>query len=365
MTRRFEQCLSISRKKVIFGIALGYVLVFLVAQYRYGWSFASLFTTLSERGRAIMSSQPENTPLQDLILKNSGVSNTSSDIQIMHRPIDVHFEDPVLGHTGEASGHADHSLRDTTNHIAIGGGITSKKLYDITPSNMKDKFQFFTILMPSFCRTVTPGYHYHFYLAYDTSDPVFSDRNLLGAFNEAFFSVCQSLCPQNLNTSLHFVQCSHQGRPAWAQNDAMIEAYLDGMEYFYRVNDDSILESSGWVEEFIKTLADYDPPNVGVVGPKHLGGNELILTYDFVHRTHLEVFGFYYPRVFTDWYADDWVTKVYMPGRMTKLSNIHLKHTMTLGQRYKNDFSIYPKLELQLKADKFTLSRYAMAFNTG
>ena len=49
---------------------------------------------------------------------------------------------------------------------------------------------------------------------------------------------------------------------------------------------------------------------VGVVGPHHQGGNTGILTYDFVHRTHVDIFGFYYPRVFSDWFGDDWITKV-------------------------------------------------------
>ena len=44
----------------------------------------------------------------------------------------------------------------------------------------------------------------------------------------------------------------------------------------------------------------YDPQRVGVVGPKHSGGNVGILTYDFVNQTHADIFGFYNPRLFTD-----------------------------------------------------------------
>ncbi len=63
-----------------------------------------------------------------------------------------------------------------------------------------------------------------------------------------------------------------------------------------RINDDTEMETSGWTEAFIRTLASYDPPNVGVVGPNHSGGNTGLLTYDFTHKTHMEIFGFYYPR---------------------------------------------------------------------
>ena len=57
-----------------------------------------------------------------------------------------------------------------------------------------------------------------------------------------------------------------------------------------------------------------DPPNVGVTGPQHRGGNTGILTYDFVHTSHVDVFGFYYPRIFGAWYNDGWITCVYKPG---------------------------------------------------
>jgi hypothetical protein len=53
---------------------------------------------------------------------------------------------------------------------------------------------------------------------------------------------------------------------------------------------------------------------VGVVGPNHQGGNERILTQDFVHRTHLTVFGDYYPRELSNWWVDDWMTRVYSPS---------------------------------------------------
>lgn len=54
--------------------------------------------------------------------------------------------------------------------------------------------------------------------------------------------------------------------------------------------------SMKWTERFIAQLESMTPPLVGVVGPTHSGGNTAILTYDFVHRRHVEIFGFYYPR---------------------------------------------------------------------
>ena len=35
-----------------------------------------------------------------------------------------------------------------------------------------------------------------------------------------------------------------------------------------------------------------------------------ILTHDFTHRTHMLIFEHYYPPVFSDWWMDDWISKV-------------------------------------------------------
>ena len=102
---------------------------------------------------------------------------------------------------------------------------------------------------------------------------------------------------------MELVHCNHNGKPAWAQNDAMMEAYIDGMDYSYRINDDTILGTPGWTEKFINILESMNPPNVGVVGPTHSGGKLDILTYDFTSKIHVDIFGYHYPKLFTDWFA--------------------------------------------------------------
>ena len=59
----------------------------------------------------------------------------------------------------------------------------------------------------------------------------------------------------------------HTGHPAWAQNDAMMGAYMDDMAYYYRVNDDTVLETGSWTEKMIEQLLRSEPANVGVAGP--------------------------------------------------------------------------------------------------
>ena len=250
--------------------------------------------------------------------------------------------------------HPDHSIPDfigkvsSGNHwsyvtqlnmttIAIGGGITSKRLRGVNKNNIAAKFQLFRVFLPTFCQTASPGYDYRFYFAYDSGDPLFTDAGMLAAFQSTFTNEMKRLCddPRNVTSSLHMVQCNHTGKPAWAQNDAMLEAYLDHVDYYYRINDDTELQTGGWVEAFITVLNRYNPPLVGIVGPNHTGGDMTILTYEFVHRTHVDIFGLYYPRIFTDWLGDHWITAVYQPDRSTKVRNVTLAHTKALGRRYR------------------------------
>ena len=77
-------------------------------------------------------------------------------------------------------------------------------------------------------------------------------------------------------------------------------------------------------------------PPYGVVGPACKQGNVEILTHDFTHRTHMEIFNkTYYPPELIDWWMDDWISRVYGSGRTKQLAAVEvLHHTGTHGQRY-------------------------------
>ncbi len=63
-----------------------------------------------------------------------------------------------------------------------------------------------------------------------------------------------------------------EGETAKTHNNAVMLAYYAGNDYFYRISDDSILQSTKWTEAFIEALAKMSPTNVGMVGPNHSGG---------------------------------------------------------------------------------------------
>eukprot|EP00555_Chaetoceros_dichaeta_P000279 CAMPEP_0198274172 /NCGR_PEP_ID=MMETSP1447-20131203/59390_1 /TAXON_ID=420782 /ORGANISM="Chaetoceros dichaeta, Strain CCMP1751" /LENGTH=151 /DNA_ID=CAMNT_0043968189 /DNA_START=423 /DNA_END=878 /DNA_ORIENTATION=+ len=115
----------------------------------------------------------------------------------------------------------------------------------------------------------------------------------------------------------------------------MQHANDDGAKYMVRINDDTEFLTEGWITLGVRKLLDFHPPNVGVVGPTCLDGNTMIMTHDMVHRTHLEIFDHYYPTVFFNWFIDDWITGVYIPGRSSMLKDWKVAHHVNKhGTRY-------------------------------
>ena len=66
------------------------------------------------------------------------------------------------------------------------------------------------------------------------------------------------------------------------------------------MNDDTEF-ATPWAQAFVNVLQGLGPP-YGVVGPSCPEGNRNILTHDFTHRLHQEIFEDYYPPVLSDWF---------------------------------------------------------------
>jgi hypothetical protein len=64
----------------------------------------------------------------------------------------------------------------------------------------------------------------------------------------------------------------------------------------------------------------------GVLGPLCRQGNTAILTHDFTHRTHMEIFdGEYYPPQLTDWWMDDWIARTYGSSRTRQSKTVEVR----------------------------------------
>ena len=317
-----------------------------------GVSFgAGVFISDSQTGAAIVSPKP----LDIKRIINYRTSDEHEDI--FHPKKNANQDINVVIDENVAKAREIHNINVDPKSVVIGCAVTSRGVRGLTSDNIQQTFPLMRSLLPSFCKTASVGWNYHFYISHDHNDNYFIDAGNHKKFEEAFYNVVQTYCSNKIKPLLHFVKCSHSGNPAWAQNDAMIEAYIDNMAYFYRINDDTVMQSPGWTEGFIEMLGKYSPANVGVVGPMHRGGNEFILTYDFTHHTHVTIFGFYYPRIFTDWFADVWVTIVYQPGRSTKMQAYKLVHTMDTGTRYHVRSGKGELLAARLEQDRKVLQR--------
>jgi len=126
-------------------------------------------------------------------------------------------------------------MDDSVMSVAIGVAVTAHDDPELTLNNVGYRLPFLRTLLPSFCRTASSGIAYRFYVAFDVHDPSLSSHQYMSAFYQRFEEVVTELCSKSINVSLHFVQCNHNRNPAWAQNDAMMEAYLDHMQYYYRL----------------------------------------------------------------------------------------------------------------------------------
>ena len=118
-------------------------------------------------------------------------------------------------------------------------------------------------------------------------------------------------------------------QPAQAVSQGMFAAYLEGAEYFYKIDDRIVFITENWTLPFIRTLKNLEPPNVGVVGPNHQGGYTSIITYEFVHKTHINIHGHHYPKSFVNWYADSWISRIYEPYNLFKVDYITVLHTVS------------------------------------
>jgi hypothetical protein len=137
-------------------------------------------------------------------------------------------------------------------------------------------------------------------------------------------------------------------------------AYKVGASYFYRINDDTELLSP-WPKAFVRTIERLGAP-YGVVGPLCNQGNAKILTHDFVHRLHMDVFEMnYYPPELTDWWMDDWISFVYGQTRSFRARHIRvIHHTGAHGQRYQVDRSHEHLLKGLIESGKKRIRQYML-----
>jgi len=206
--------------------------------------------------------------------------------------------------------------------------VTSRKqTWEVIEDSYVAKFAF-----PGLAKTYEPHkYRYSVYLGYDLGDSFFDNLKTLSSLSQR----AKELLPFANLVLKPFA--NKLNKPGPVMNFLSREAYKDGCDFLYHVNDDTELLTPLWSSKFVDALKNFTPPLLGVVGPRCRQGNTVIITHDFVHRGHLDLFSTHYPPQLTDWYMDDWITWIYGPSHTRMLEDAEvMRHD--LSARYEIDW---------------------------
>lgn len=169
---------------------------------------------------------------------------------------------------------------------------------------------------------------YSLYVGYDEGDKLFDTEDGMREFKETIAARSAGY-PFNLIT-VRFPPMAQD--PVYIWNHVFRQGYLDGCSYFFQLVDDIELKTPGWSEVYVDTLAEHVPQNYGMVG-HNVGGT--LISQPFTHRTHLDIFGTFYPRIFHNWFGDTWLSTIYTnTGGRTAIQSHIVVNTQKFGQKY-------------------------------
>jgi hypothetical protein len=157
---------------------------------------------------------------------------------------------------------------------------------------------------------------YRVFVGYDAGDALFDNRTTLAALAAHMRGSLPSVAFEP-RCMLNPTQ-----QPVPVLNRLSRAAYGAGCDFMYHIDDDTEFITPDWADRFVSTLEGFVPPLWGAVGPTCHEGNTAILTHDFVHRTHLDLFQTHYPPPLTSWWFDDWITSVYGPRNTRRIPDV-------------------------------------------
>lgn len=206
-------------------------------------------------------------------------------------------------------------------------------------------------LLPSFLRTVSEGWAYRVYVGHDEGDAFYEKEGRREELVRWFHERGHLRASVRARCSFTVVRFENKARlPGPMFNFLSASAVADGADYLYRVNDDTELMGP-WAGGLVGYLQSLRPRNVGVAGPTCMQGNRAILTHDFVHRTHVLLHGLHYPSELTDWWLDDWISRVYGENRTSKLAGVRVVHHLE-KRRYRTNHTRVRLLEPLLRSGR-------------
>lgn len=220
----------------------------------------------------------------------------------------------------------------------------------------------FRIMLPSVVETAECKFDYLVVIGYDMGDRYYDSpesQNEVSLWFEE--NVAGPLSGKHIHISLAMVACNNTLRkPGPVFISATQEAYRLKADFIYRVNDDTQFITP-WAKKLSDSVIAMGPP-YGVAGPLvcNQGGNVRILTHDFTHRTHMDIFDhWYYPTELADWWMDAWISRVYGSTRTSLMQDVLVGHrTKEHGRRYGIDHKNKDALEPLVEVGKSEIAVY-------
>ena len=171
-------------------------------------------------------------------------------------------------------------------------------------STIKESY-LYNLTMKTFLLTQDSEHEYVFYIGIDRGDKIYdTQKDELLRFKAVF---------KNVDIQFMYMDCK-KGHLTRMWNLLFKRAYDEGCDYFYQCGDDIKFHTKGWINDCISTLIQH---KVGITGP--VNNNYMILTQVFVSRSHMEIFGSFFPEEIINWGCDDWYNWVYKPSHFFPL----------------------------------------------
>lgn len=229
---------------------------------------------------------------------------------------------------------------------------------------------FWSNLFDSFMKSIdwrSNRIEFRFYLGFDQADPLYDTGDAWSELREEFknratFRMTEQMMDEaainevlQRRLSLKLAHFDHlAGAPSQVVSQLVLQAYADDFDYFYQINDDTVIASPNWPSKLIETLRS-NPllPNLGVTGPTD-SNNEKIFTHSFTHRRHVEIFGHLFPPYFKNWWSDDWISTVYGAAHTFRTAEVQIQHNVEAQKtgalnRYEVDLSAQFRLGEELR----------------
>lgn len=168
--------------------------------------------------------------------------------------------------------------------------------------------------LPSLSKTISSGefkeYIITIFIAYDIDDIFFKMENSIERHKQMIKTIFGSSVPLKIKYTKFPVSKS----VVFLWNSLFVEAYKDKNDYFVQLNDDTEIDSTGWLS---KSINYFEKGFDGVIGFNSQEWGCKLFTQTLVSRKHFERNnGNFYPMLFHNSMSDIWITEYYKNKRI-------------------------------------------------